>query len=152
MSRTKAKASPPVEELRATLRGADLRVTAPRVSVLRALSEATGPISHPELAEQLAHEGWDRATIYRNLIDLTEVGLVRRNDLGDHVWRFELVGDGQAEHEKAAHPHFVCDSCGDVQCLPDEAVRVLATRGAPKALKRQRAVEIQVRGRCDRCA
>src|SRR4051812_24845920 len=74
-----------------TLRGAGLRRTGPRVAVLERLEAATAPLSHGEVAAMLTPAGFDRATVYRNLIDLVKKGLVRRADLGDHVWRFELV-------------------------------------------------------------
>ncbi|MGZ3454432.1 MAG: Fur family transcriptional regulator [Polyangiales bacterium] len=138
------------EEFRDLLHGVGLRVTGPRVAVLRKLRKAPAPVSHPELNEALAAEGFDRATIYRNLTDLTEAGLVRRADLGDHVWRFELVERGTKKHDAAGHPHFVCDNCGVVQCLPDETVRLSAPKAAPRAV-RQQSVAIQLRGTCDRC-
>jgi len=139
-----------LDELRALVRGKGLRATAPRLAVLRALFATKSAVSHGDLAEQLAPEGWDRATIYRNLIDLTEAGLVRRTDIGDHVWRFELRGD-EAAHGGAEHPHFMCNRCGEVSCLPDEIVQVKPSRGVPRAL-RKKDVEIQIRGTCDRCA
>lgn len=145
----RALSPPSLDELRALLRGRGLRATAPRLSVLRSLRGRTTPVSHGDLAEQLAPEGWDRATIYRNLLDLTEVGLVRRTDVGDHVWRFELRADGEG-HEGAEHPHFMCNRCGEVVCLPDGIVEVKAMRGVPQAL-RKKAVEIQFKGCCDRC-
>mgnify|MGYP000922528440 CR=1 FL=1 len=58
--------------------------------------------------------------------------------------------DDGAAHVDKAHPHFVCDECGDVQCLPEEIVELHATRSTPKSL-RGREVEIQLKGRCDRC-
>jgi Fur family ferric uptake transcriptional regulator len=106
-------------------------------------------VSHAELAAELAPNGWDRATIYRNLIDLTNVGLVRRTDMGDHLWRFEL-GDQGGAHTASVHPHFMCQACGDVVCLPSESIEIKAARGAPRAL-RQKGLEIQIKGRCDRC-
>jgi len=139
-----------LDELRSRIRAAGLRATAPRVAVLRSLLGAKAPQSHAELSEQLAPEGWDRATIYRNLIDLTEVGLVRRADLGDHVWRFETRSEGEG-HREEDHPHFLCNECGDVVCLPGEVVQIKPARGAPRALRRK-GIEIQIRGRCDRCA
>lgn len=144
-----AKANRNLDELRARIRAAGLRVTAPRLAVLRCLVGATTPQSHGELVEVLSSEGWDRATIYRNLTDLTEAGLARRTDLGDHVWRFEVQAEGAA-HSAASHPHFLCSECGDVVCLPDESVHVTPARGAPRALRKS-GVEIQIRGRCDRC-
>ncbi len=148
MVRTRTSTS--LDELRERIRTSGLRVTAPRVAVLQRILQATSPITHGELAEALSAQ-WDRATIYRNLTDLTDVGLLRRTDVGDHVWRFEVRADDAEGHEDRKHPHFVCDECGDVQCLPDEMVELHTSRGAPKALK-GREVEIQLKGRCDRCA
>lgn len=131
------------------IRAAGLRSTAPRVAVLRELEAAKAPLSHAELVETLGNEGYDRVTIYRNLTDLTEAGLVVRADLGDHVWRFELRREGGAH--AGSHPHFTCSDCGTVSCLPEEAVRLASTKGAPKSVS-ARKVEIQLRGLCDRCA
>lgn len=138
-----------IADLKAEIRRQGMRSTGPRVAVLAYLSEASAPLSHTEIHEALVDRGYDRATIYRNLMDLAEVGLLVRSDLGDHVWRFERK-QGQAGHAPG-HPHFVCIDCGGVSCL--SAVTVTVTRGsrAPKAL-RTRQVEVQVKGRCDDCA
>ena len=131
-----------------TLRAAGLRRTGPRVAVLARLSGAEGPMTHGALADELGHLGFDRATIYRNLTDLTEAGLVSRSDVGDHVWRFELKGAG-ARHAKV-HPHLVCSECAQVSCLTDVEVKLTATRGGPLRLRGQ-DLEVQLRGLCDRC-
>ena len=140
--------TPSLDELKSTIRKSGLRSTAPRIAVLRRLSVASTPISHGELVDALASDGMDRTTIYRNLVDLTEVGLVSRTDLGDHVWRFELRREGS---HAADHPHFVCVECGGVSCLPGTSVRITAPKGAPRALERK-AVKIQLSGLCDACA
>jgi Fur family transcriptional regulator, ferric uptake regulator len=142
-----AKISSASQGHRELIRTKGLRATAPRIAVYDHLSRLATPVSHGDIAAELAGEGWDRATVYRNLIDLTEAGLVRRSDLGDHVWRFELV---RGRHAASGHPHFMCESCGDVQCLPDHAVEIKASRGAPRALRRK-GIQIQLKGRCDRC-
>lgn len=148
MKRAQALSSP--AELRAKIRASGLRSTAPRVAVFQYLQNATTPVSHAELFEKLADQGFDRATIYRNLIDLTEVGILTRTDVGDHVWRFELKREGQRGHQ-TEHPHFICTDCGEVECLPGVNVRISPTPGAPRALNGKNVV-IQVQGRCDRCA
>lgn len=138
-----------IRSLRARLRDNGLRATAARVAVLEGLSDAEGPLSHAEVYALVEDEGFDRATVYRNLIDLTEVGLARRYDLGDHVWRFELADEADA-HAEDPHPHFVCNECGIIECLPDDAVALRAVRGAPRSL-RGPGLEVQLRGLCDAC-
>jgi Fur family ferric uptake transcriptional regulator len=146
MATTQAVVS--LDQLRKSIRGVGLRSTAPRIAVLKRLYAATQPVSHGELVDTLSGEGMDRTTVYRNLVDLTDAGLVRRTDLGDHVWRFELK---RGEGETVRHPHFTCTDCGVVTCLPDVKLQVKPAKGVPRALSKQR-VEIQLRGKCDDCA
>ena len=134
--------------LKERIRTTGLRSTGARVAVLRVMDEAARPMTHQEVSQRLEGAGFDHATIYRNLTDLTEVGLLSRIDLGDRVWRFELRR-GDVDH-KGKHPHFVCTSCGDVACLPDQSVSVKPSAGAPRALRRKNVV-IQLQGRCDSC-
>jgi len=138
-----------LDVLQARLREAGLRSTAPRIAVLRQLMGTKAPVSHAELCAELKRHHLDRATIYRNLIDLAEVGLVSRVDLGDHVWRFELKAkDG--EHDGGSHPHFVCTDCGTVSCLTDVAVRIVRGKRAPRSLATKN-VAIQITAKCDAC-
>jgi Fur family transcriptional regulator, ferric uptake regulator len=127
------------------LRGAGLRCTAPRLAVLDLLAEAEQPQSHAEVLARLGGRGFDRATVYRNLIDLAAAGIAERVDLGDHVWRFSL-----ASRERRG-PHFLCTDCGEMQALPEDAVRLASSARAPRSFRR-REVAVQVKGRCDGCA
>jgi len=140
-----------LDELRGAVRAKGLRATPSRLAVLELLRASDAPMSHGDVADRLASQAWDRATIYRNLTDLSEAGLVRRTDMGDHIWRFEAVS---GDHEAAAHPHFVCTECGSVECLPEIELAVRASRSTrsrpPRAVK-QRQVEVHVRGLCDAC-
>lgn len=135
-------------ELQERLRDAGLRSTGPRIAVLRHLMDQATPVSHAELCHELKNEGLDRATLYRNLIDLADVGIVSRVDLGDHVWRFEVKSRDGA-HE-GSHPHFVCSECGIVSCLTDSAVRITRGKRAPKSLATKN-VAIQITAKCDAC-
>ncbi|MEW5737814.1 MAG: transcriptional repressor [Myxococcota bacterium] len=137
-----------LDDLKTTIRKAGLRSTAPRLAVLKKLLVAVTPVSHGELVDQLSDEGMDRTTVYRNLVDLTDVGLVQRTDLGDHVWRFELKRD---KGDDARHPHFTCSECGQVACLPEVTLKVKPGKGVPRSLLKQK-VEIQLRGKCDDCS
>ncbi len=135
-------------ELRDQIRKAGLRATASRIAVLRVLREARVPMSHAAVSEQLGGMGYDHATIYRNLTDLSRAGLLARVDLGDHAWRFELR-QSDLDH-KAQHPHFVCVDCGAIDCLPSRAVSVHPAPGMPGAIGRPGAI-VRLLGRCDSC-
>lgn len=135
-------------ELREAIRRAGLRATASRIAVLRELRRAPKPVSHAEMVEMLATESWDRATLYRNLVDLANVGLARKVELGDRVWRFASAA--ASTHDATLHPHFVCVTCGDVECLPEVMIRANNRGTLPRAIA-QREVEVQVRGVCDGC-
>ncbi len=141
-------ATPTMAELQDEIRACGMRSTGSRVAVLAHLNGATSPLSHTEIFEALSAQGYDRATIYRNLVDLADAGLLTRSDLGDHVWRFERKRTTAGHSE--AHPHFVCTDCGDVKCLPDLTVKVVASSGTPRAM-RTKQVAVQVKGRCDDC-
>ena len=147
---TSAKTTRPVSvaDLKGRIREAGLRSTGARIAVLRVMEDASTPLSHQEVSSKLEGAGFDHATIYRNLTDLTDAGMLSRADLGDHVWRFELRR-GDVEH-RGQHPHFLCVDCGGVSCLPDRSVSVKAAPGLPRALRR-RGVVIQIQGRCDKC-
>lgn len=145
MSRKSAK-GPSLDDLKARLREAGLRSTAARVAVLRYLWEAGRPVTHADVSEHLESEVFDRATLYRNLIDLAEAGLVSRSDLGDHVWRFELR---QPETQGGEHPHFVCVDCGAVSCVPGETPLLPAAQKAARALGDVDAVVLK--GHCATC-
>jgi Fur family transcriptional regulator, ferric uptake regulator len=130
------------DDLRGLLVARAIRVTDQRMTILRELSTLRLPTSHPELAERLVG-ALDRATVYRNLVSLTEAGILVRTQLGDHVWRFELPRMSSAGHR--LHPHFVCNACGDVACLPQSAVTL---RGEAVQIE---VAEVQLRGRCAAC-
>lgn len=135
-----------ISELRELLRAAGLRCTAARLGVLQRLREATSPLTHAEMADDLVPRGFDKATVFRNLIDLAEAGLVSRTELGDHVWRYELRDPHDPGQGK--HPHFVCVDCGSVTCLSDIEFNA-ATR--IRAAQVGRVTEILLKGHCRSC-
>jgi Fur family ferric uptake transcriptional regulator len=133
-------------ELRQLLRGAGLKCTAARLAVLRKLRAATSPMTHSELSVDLVPQGFDKATVFRNLVDLTEADLLTRTELGDHVWRFEIRGTHGAE--AGGHPHFVCVDCGSVTCLTEIEFDTATKRRAARV---GRVTEILLKGHCVDC-
>ncbi|RPI84712.1 MAG: transcriptional repressor [Planctomycetaceae bacterium] len=133
-------------EIQTTLRKSGLRSTSARIAVIQRLRRASRPLSHAEVATDLAAIGLDKATVFRNLNDLTDAGLLSRSELGDHVWRFELR-DPKHEHG-GSHPHFVCVDCGSVSCITEA---VLPGKLKTKAGEFGEITEILVRGHCKNC-
>ncbi|WP_310529989.1 Fur family transcriptional regulator [Nocardioides sp.] len=106
---------PAAEDL---LRATGLRVTQPRLAVLRAV--ATSP--HADTATVLGAvrtelESVSHQAVYDVLDALTRTGLVRRIQPAGSVARYELrVGDN--------HHHVVCRACGavaDIDCVVGSA-------------------------------
>lgn len=104
-------------DFREVLRGADLRVTRPRMAVLAAVRE------HPHAdtdsvigAVRTEIPDVSHQAVYDSLRTLTRAGLVRRIQPSGSVARYELrVGDN--------HHHVVCRTCGviaDVDCAVGE--------------------------------
>lgn len=130
------------------LASAGLRRTACRVAVLRYLATAAGPLNHAEVSEALSPEGFDKSTVYRSLVEMAAAGLIKRFELGDHVWRFAL--HDREHNEGYEHPHFVCVDCGTVSCLPDTRVRFTTTT-KDKPLKLADLTDVVLHGHCDDC-
>ena len=137
---------PQLENSRLAIREAGLRATPARVATLDLLRESASPLTHADVAEHLSKTGVDKATAFRTLNDMTDAGLLRRTELGDHVWRFEIIGEG--EHEHSAHPHFVCVDCGQVSCLGDIK---LTKKSLASSVQIGRVTEILLRGQCTDC-
>lgn len=137
------------DSLRARLRDAGLRATTARLTVYRTVLGAAGPVSHAEVVDALATESLDRATVYRNLVDMADAGLLTRRALSDRIWRFEVAAATHA-HGDGPHPHFVCTSCGEVECLPDDLLPDVGDN-VPASVRRGQ-VEVELRGVCDDCA
>jgi len=144
---TRKKEIEAIAETRELLASAGLRSTAARTAVLQWLQKSKSPATHAEISVDLVPLGFDKATVFRNLNDLAEAGLVSRTELGDHVWRFELRDPQHAD--QGQHPHFVCVSCGQVTCLhdldlPKSTLKLLSQVGE--------VTEILVRGHCLACS
>ncbi|TVP98004.1 MAG: transcriptional repressor [Planctomycetaceae bacterium] len=148
----KPSPAPPTESLsemelaRKDIRAAGFRATPARIATLLELRSSSSPMTHADVADRLAGGGFDKATAFRNLNDLAQGGLLRRTELGDHVWRFEAIGPD--EHDKQAHPHFVCIDCGQVTCLSDID---LNTDSGLQSQSVGEITEILLRGHCIQC-
>ena len=138
--------APTAAELEQMLRAASVRVTRPRVAVLRAVHRAphadTDSIIRAARAElgEVSHQA-----VYDVLRALTEAGLLRRIQPPGSVARYEArVGDN--------HHHLLCRSCGtiaDVDCAVGAAPCLTAADDQGFAIDEAEVVYL---GRCPDCA
>ena len=92
------------------------RVTGPRLGVIELIEAKTGAFSAEELSDELPGVG--RATVYRTLELLLEVGAVCKLQIPDSGPRYSLA---RVEH----HHHSVCLGCGRVQDFRDATIERL---------------------------
>lgn len=141
-------ASPSAEKLarwRAELHARGLKATPSRLAVLGLLAESKQPLSHADIAAHLSEVYFERTTIFRNLADLCDAGLLRRFDCGDHTWRFEIADDCFGRHA-----HLVCSECGKISCLPEVLLDELHQKLLP--LQQTPTIkEVIVKGQCSQC-
>ncbi len=137
---------PTTADLERRLRGASLRVTAPRLAVLAAVdahphadTDSVIGVVRTELPA-VSHQA-----VYDVLRALTAAGLVRRIQPSGSVARYEArVGDN--------HHHVVCRSCGtiaDVDCAVGEAPCLAASEDRGFVIDE---AEVTYWGLCRECA
>jgi Fur family ferric uptake transcriptional regulator len=136
-----------LQDVRRRLVTAGLRRTAARIAVLRHLRGTGKPQTHAEVAAALAEQGFDKATVYRNLVDLTQVGLLSMFEPGDAA-RYEW--HDSSPDDTSGHAHFVCLDCGDIACLDDVTVRITPAPGSRSSAMRD-VTQVLLKGHCGRC-
>ncbi len=125
-----------IEAVIGKIRGRGYKATPQRLAVLGAL----GAEQHQSLAEIRARcPEVGLVTIYRTLDLLSEIGAVRRLDLGDGP-RYEL-----AENH---HHHLVCESCGDVSEFEECPLDLRRLRGMDFEVSSH---TLEIYGRCGTC-
>jgi Fur family ferric uptake transcriptional regulator len=135
------------EEVHTVIRSQGLRATKPRVEVLVVLHEQARPMTHEQVMSNLPEGTGDKASVWRLLADLSEHGVLRRMDLGDRLWRYELHDSCRSVTND--HPHLLCEDCGEVTCLP-----MLEVRGRDGTLPTQLQgtdFRIRIMGCCAGC-
>ena len=109
-----------IQELKTTLHERGMRMTPQRQLVLDALLEL-GHATPEQVCQhvQRTTPSVNITTVYRTLELLVEEGLVRRTDLGSSRSFYEPA------HEHPHH-HVVCERCGAVAHVHDDALGTLA--------------------------
>ena len=134
------------------LKQINLRRTPVRLGVLNVLAAAPQPLGVQQVLEKLP-EHTDTVTVYRTLNTFTTKGVVHRVRGEDRTWRYALSpADGGGDEGPHAHPHFVCDTCGTVECLEQSQIPTTLVRSLKVADRYEvRYPEVVLHGLCPRC-
>lgn len=136
-----------MEVLRGELRERELPFTQQREAIARVLFESTQHLSADEVEADLLDRNHQigKATVYRTLALLVELGLATEHDFDEGFRRYQMT-IGAAQYD-----HLICTVCGNVTQFREEALEnVLGdiVRGAGFApITRQ----IKIFGTCRDC-
>lgn len=89
-----------------------LRVTSPRLSMLKILAAARHPLGAEQIHAAAGDDKLDLVTIYRSLGALDEAGIVQRHPLERGRSLYALVTPGHHHH------HVICRRCDRIERLP----------------------------------
>ena len=125
---------------------AGLRVTGPRRAVAELIVAEPGHFTSADLVDRARTRRLDigRATIFRTLEVLTELGVIERIDLpnGEHAY----VGC-----EPAHHHHVVCSRCGRTSEIADAGLRTVVREVARRTGFRVDEHRLELFGLCPAC-
>lgn len=125
---------------------AGYRLTGPRRAILEAVAARQGHFRAEEILDEArqAAPKTGRATVYRTLLMLAELGLVEQLHLGEGSHSF-VVGD------PGHHHHLICSQCGNV--IEVHGCELPPAIGALAAQERFRIEghQLEVYGRCRSC-
>ena len=121
------------------------RVTSSRRLLLHALFDAPRHWTAEELAEvvQAGAPDTSLSTIYRNLEELEQMGVVVHAHLGHGPATYHLSA--------GAHSHFVCETCNTAFEAPDELFRSLSERAKAEFGFEIDPHHFAILGRCRNC-
>jgi Fur family transcriptional regulator, ferric uptake regulator len=89
-----------------------------------------------------------RASVYRILEELEEIGVIQRVEIGAGITRYEAVRHGRGHHH-----HLVCDRCGRLEPFSDEGLERAIKRVSERVpLEEVSEHEIVLHGTCTDCA
>ncbi|HTW43706.1 MAG TPA: Fur family transcriptional regulator [Solirubrobacteraceae bacterium] len=120
-----------------------------RRELLTLMGEQRCALTAIEMEQALADRGRrvSRASIYRILEELDEIGVVQRVEVGGGMARFEPVRRGRGHHH-----HLVCDRCGRLEPFSDEGLERAIKRVSERVALDVSEHEVVLHGACNACA
>jgi Fur family ferric uptake transcriptional regulator len=120
-----------------------------RRAILELLDDQSCALSAIEIEDALLARKREvsRASVYRVMDELEEIGLVQRVEIGQGMVRYEPVREGPGHHH-----HLVCDHCGRLQPFTDDGLERAIRRLSDRLPLRVSEHEIVIHGACETCA
>ena len=137
-----------VEVLTAELRGRGERVTTARIAVAEVLAATEEHLSAEQIAERAEQlrPGIHRATVYRALDALGDLGLVTHVHLGKSGTTYHLAGE-----LAAPHLHVRCTECGSVLDVDGKTLDPVRRKLHKELGFRLDADHVALLGTCSNC-
>ena len=137
-----------VDEVAAMLHQRGERMTGPRRAVLTALAREHNHVSAEHLVATVAEldASVHRASVYRTLEALSELGVVQHIHLGHGATTYHLIP------ATGPHPHAQCRSCGAVYDMPADLLDAVVGRMARQDGFILDTDHVALSGTCAACA
>jgi len=137
------------EHALATLQGAGLRRGGARTAVVEALAGHNCAVTALELDDELRRRRppVGRASVYRALDQLEELGLVQRIEVTRGTAAYERV-EPSGHH----HHHAICRGCGRMETFEDRTLEQAIERVSGQVPFEISEHDVVLRGLCQRCA
>ncbi len=135
-----------VEYLRQKLHDSGCRITPQRLCILKALVESN---THPSAEEiyaqvQLVSPTTSRATVYKTLDTLREIGEVLEIQPGDGRQHYDGV-------RPTFHPHVICTRCGEIRDVEIDGLTGLPGQAQAASGYEIHAPRVEFYGLCPAC-
>ncbi len=130
------------------LTNAGLEASSNRIAVLEVIGSNPFPLSAADIFKIIERSGAiNQVTVYRILDLLVEHHVAERISTGGRAFYYGLAPN---EHHKP-HPHFYCKSCGQMDCLSPDCLKVDAETFIKIFPVRVDKVEVRIDGICKNC-
>lgn len=142
-----------VDSLKKELKNRKWRMTPQREQVLKVFIETNSEhLGAEEVYRYLISKRTNvsKATVYRTIDLLVELGFLRRLQFDEGVYRYELVD------KESKHSHFICNSCGKIYELKGELSPENVMKEYVNLLVESGYVveefDVKFRGTCPKCS
>ncbi|HRE40724.1 MAG TPA: Fur family transcriptional regulator [Ignavibacteria bacterium] len=115
------------DEYKKILSDNSLRITNPRLEIIKILRENHKPLTIAEIHKKIKNRKTDLATVYRTLNSFIKAKFVNEINFNDEYKRYELIIDRHHHH------HIVCNVCKKIEnidrCITNEIEKDLKKKG-----------------------